>query len=268
MPLNAARRILRQTVALTALLVGTTAQAQFSIDRRELVLHPDSVAQRSAVIIVRNDGRSKTAAVLLVQDWDRSADGAHTFYAPGTQPGSCASVLSISPLEFTLAPGETRAVQIGVEGVVNSSCSSLVLVETEERVRDESGGLVVAIVRTGVNVYAEPWDSRAMGEVSDVELEIAEASHNGAVAGTPLLAAVTFRNTGEGHLRGEGHIEIRRGDDTVLATLPLPELQTLPGGAMTARVALPALKGVYRLRAVVNYGGSRSAAAEREAAFP
>ncbi len=269
MPLSTPHRVLRLTVALAALLIGTTAQAQISLDRRELVLRPDSVAQRSGVMIVRNTGRSTTEAIIRVQDWDRGADGTHRFYDAGTQPGSCASVLLIAPLAFTLAPGESRAVQIGVDGVVNSACWSLVLVETVERVRDETGQLVLALVRMGLKVYAEPSDSRALGEVSEVELETSEAAHSGAVAGGSLVAAVTFRNTGERHLRGEGRIEVRDADDRVLTTLPLPDLQTLPGAAMTARVALPAsLTGTYRLRAVVNYGGSRVAAAEREAAIP
>ena len=269
MPLSAPHRLRRQTVALAALLVGTTAQAQISLDRRELVLRPDSAAQRSGVVIVRNTGRSQTEAVMRVADWDRGADGGHRFYDAGTQPGSCASVLAIAPLEFTLAPGENRAVRIGVDGVVNSACWSLVMVETVERVRDESGRFVLAAVRTGVKVYAEPSDSRALGEVSDVEVETSEAAHSDAATGTSLLAAVTFRNTGERHLRGEGHVEILRDDDSVLTTIALPDLQTLPGAAMTARVALPAtLKGTYRLRAVVNYGGSSVAAAEREAAIP
>ena len=269
MPLSTPHHTIRLTITLAALLVGTAAQAQISIDRRELVLRPDSVSQRSGVMIVRNTGPSTTEAVIRIEDWDRAADGAHRFYDAGTQPGSCASVLSIAPLEFTLAPGESRAVRIGVDGTVNSACWSLVLVETEERVRDETGRFVLSAVRTGMKVYAEPSDSRALGEVSDVELETSEAAHSGAVTGGSLLAAVTFRNTGERHLRGEGRVEIRRDNDSVLTTLPLPDLQTLPGAAMTARVVLPSsLKGTYRLRAVVNYGGSSVAAAEREAAIP
>lgn len=268
------QRILRQTAGLAAMMLGTTAQAQISIDRSELLLRPDSAAHRSGVMIVRNTGRSATEAVLRVEDWDRGPDGAHRFYEAGTRPGSCASVLSVSPSAFTLAPGESRAVHIGVDGSVNSACWSLVLVETEERVRDETGRFVMAAVRTGMKVYAEPSDSRALGEVSAVELEFSEAAHNdtqssATMTGGSVLAAVTFRNTGERHLRGEGRVEVRGVDDRVLTTLPLPDLQTLSGGTMTARVALPeTLKGTFRLRAVVNYGGSSLAAAEREVAIP
>ena len=304
MPCTIPYRIRRQTVALTALFIGTTAHAQISIDRQELVLRPDSVAQRSGVLMVRNTGRSTTTAVIRVEDWDRGVDGAHRFFDAGTQPGSCASVLSITPLEFTLAPNEGRAVQIGVDGVVNSACWSLVLVETEERVRDETGRFVLSAVRTGMKVYAEPSDSRALGEVSEVELEMSEAAHTGvvrdgsardtsardtsardtsvrdtsvrdtsvrdsSVRNASAVAAVTFRNLGERHLRGAGWVEIRRHDDRVLTTVALPELQTLPGAMVTARVALPAsLKGTFRLRAVVEYGGTNVAAAEREATIP
>lgn len=265
--------MLQQTVLLSAFLVAMTVQAQVTIDRRDLVLRPDSAAQRSGVMLVRNTGQSKTEVVIRIEDWDRAADGSHRFYDAGTQPGSCAGVLAVWPLELTLAPGESGAVHVAVDGAVNSVCWSLVLVESEERLRDETGRSVLSTVRTGMKVYAEPSDSRALGEVSEVQLESSEAAHNGAseraTAGASLLAAVTFRNTGERHLRGEGLIEIRRADDSVVTTLPLPDLQTLPGAAMTARVALPSsLKGTYRLRAVVNYGGSRLAASERETAIP
>jgi hypothetical protein len=127
----------------------------------------------------------------------------------------------------------------------------------------------MAAVRTGMKLYAEPSDSRALGEVTEVELETSEAAHNGAPSGGAVLAAVTFRNTGERHLRGAGHVEVRATDDRIVATLPLPDVQTLSGAEMTTRVALPAsLKGTFRLRAVVHYGGSRVAAAEREVAIP
>jgi P pilus assembly chaperone PapD len=269
MPNSAPHRIVRLTVALAALFVVTTVQAQVSLDRRELVLRPDSVTRRSGTFVVRNTGHSRIDAVMRIADWDRGADGAHRFYDAGTQPGSCASVLTIAPLDFSLAPGESRAVAVGIEGTVNSACWSLVMVETVERVQDETGRFVLAAVRTAVKVYAELSDSRALGEVSDVELETSEAAHSGAATGGSMLAAVTFRNTGERHLRGEGRVEIRRDDDSMIATLPLPELQTLPGAAVTARVALPAtLKGTYRVRAIVNYGGASVAAAEREASFP
>ena len=264
MPSTAPHRLLYRAT-LATLFAATTAPAQVSIDRRELVLRPDSAPQRSGVMIVRNTGRTHTDAVIRTEDWDRAADGAHRFYEAGSQPGSCATVLTIAPLEFTLAPGESRAVTVGVDGTVNSACWSLVLVETEERVRDESGRMVLATVRTGMKVYAEPSDSRALGEVSSVEVETSEAAHSG----SPILAAVTFRNTGERHLRGMGQVEIRAADDSVVSTIALPELQALPGAVVVARVALPAtLKGTVKLRAVVSYGGRNDAAAEREAAIP
>lgn len=245
---------------LSALLLSTAAHAQIALDRTELVLRPDSVVRRSGVVMVRNTGRAKATAVIRIEDWDRGADGAHRFYEAGTQPGSCATVLSVAPLEFTLNPGESLPLQVGVDGEVNSACWSLVLVESEERVPDETGKMVLATVRTGLKVYAEPTGLRATGEVSEVEVETSEAAHNGS-----RLAAVTFRNTGEKHLKGEGRLEIRDADERVLTTLPLPLLQTLPGAAMTARVALPAtLKGEVRLRAVVEYGGASVASSEKQ----
>lgn len=259
------RRARHVALAVAALVAGSAVQAQVTLDRPELVLRPDSMARRSGVMVVHNTGRTTTTATILLEDWDRGADGTHRFFEAGTQPGSCASVLTVSPAEFTLAPGERREVQVGLSGEVNSACWSLVLVETEELVRDADGRQVLAAVRTGMKVYAEPTATRALGEVSDIEIEMSDAAHNGALR----QAAVTFRNTGERHLRGEGRVEVVGAGDRVLATLPLPVLQALPGAAMTARVPLPAtITGAVRLRALVDYGGRSVAAAEREAALP
>jgi len=260
MSLPSVPQITRHLLVISMLLLAGVAQGQIAVNRSELILRPDSVEARSGAIIVRNDGGRRADAVIRVEDWDRSVDGTHRFYEAGTQPGSCASVLLVSPLEFSLAPGESRAVQVGLDGAVRSSCWSLVLVESEERVRDASGKMVLAAVRTGVKVYAVPAGLRAVGEVSEVEVESSDAAHS-----SSSLAAVTFRNTGERHLRAHGHLEIRRTDETVVATLPLPLLQTLPGAAMTARVALPSMpKGTYLLRAVIDYGGPTTAAAQRQ----
>ncbi len=248
---------------LVALLLGGRSEAQIAVDRTELVLRPDSATLRSGVVIVRNTGRSRAGAVIRVEDWDRGADGAHRFYEAGTQPGSCATVLTVSPLEFSLAPGESRAVQVGLDGAVHSACWSLVLVESEERVRDDAGALVLARVRTGLKVFAEPSGLRAAGEVSEVDVEQTEAAYSASAASGTSRATVTFRNTGERHLKAQGRLEIRRTDDSVVTTLALPLLQTLPGATMTARVTLPVMpKGTYLLRAVVEYGGT-TAAAER-----
>ncbi len=264
MSLTALHRTRCRLIVLVALCAGTAAEGQIAVDRSEMVLRPDSATQRSGVVMVRNTGRARVGAVIRIEDWDRGADGAHRFYEPGTQPGSCATVLTVTPTEFTLAPDESRAVEVGLDGAVRSACWSVVLIESEERVRDESGTMVLATVRTGMKVFAEPSDSRAAGEISEVEVEHSEAAHSAS-----SLAAVTFRNTGDRHLKGAGHLEIRGTDERVLATVPLPMLQALPGAAVTARVPLPAsLRGPVRLRAVVEYGGASVATSESHTIIP
>jgi P pilus assembly chaperone PapD len=256
-------RVARPLLVLVALLLAGRAEAQIALDRTELVLRPDSAAQRSGRVVVRNTGRSRATAAIRIEDWDRGADGSHRFYEAGTQPGSCATVLTVSSLAFSLAPGESRALEVGLDGAVHSACWSLVLVESEERVRDAEGRMVLATVRTGLKVFAEPTGLRSAGEVSDLEVEQSASAHSVSALPAASQAAVTFRNTGERHLKAQGRLEIRRADDSVVTTLPLPLLQALPGATMTARVTLPAMPtGTYRLRAVVDYG-TATAAAER-----
>ncbi len=253
--------------ALIALLGSGAAQAQFAIDRTEMFLRSDVAESRGGILLVRNEGTERAQAVIRIEDWDRAADGSNRFFPAGTQAGSCANALKVFPLTVSLAPGESQAVRVDLDSTLTaqqrSECWSIVLVEAQQPVRQTSGRTLLYTLRTGVKVYASPGGLRLDGEVSDVVVR-ARSTRAGAEQAT-----VTFRNSGERHLLGQGRIEIRRDDNSVLATVPLPAIYALPGAVMQVSAVLPlAPKGKYTLLAIVDFGGPELAAAQLDHEVP
>jgi P pilus assembly chaperone PapD len=265
-----AARILR-VASVAALVWPTAAHAQFAVDKLELFLRPGARDARSGVLMVRNEGTERSQALVRVEDWDRAADGTNRFFAPGSQPGSCAAALRVFPATISLAPGEAQAIRVDLDsarsGSMQSECWSIVIVQAQQPVKQPGGRTLVYTLRTGMKVYVAPTGLRTEGEVTDVRV-VAARGIRGASA-TPPEAQVTFRNTGQLHVSATGRIEIRREDNSLVAVTPLPAMHALPGAETVAKVRLPACPpGRYTILAIVDYGGAELAAAQLEHDVP
>ena len=261
------RRMLR-ACALLAALTPASAGAQIAVDKLELFLKPGTTETRSGVLLVRNEGTERAQALVKLEDWDRAADGTNRFFAAGTQPGSCAEALQVFPATLSLAPGESQAVRVALDSTsaagMRAECWSVVVVQAQQPVKQAGGRTLVYTVRTGMKVYAMPDGLQAEGEVTDVRVAPASSAKD-----APHQALVTFRNTGALHLAAQGRIEIRREDNSLVASVPLPPMHVLPGAESVATVKLPACApGRYMLLAIVDYGGAELAAAQLEHEVP
>lgn len=270
MPYAVARRALRGlALALLVLAAGApAAHAQFAIDKTELTLVPGDSASRTALLLVRNEGTERAQANLKIEDWDRAEDGTNRFYTAGTYPNSCAKGLTVFPLSVTLGPGESQYVRITYDPVAAGrtmgaprECWSVVLVEHILPRPDASGRTLYYTLRTGAKVYVEPPGLTRDGQVSDVAIRAAGSGGR--------EAEVVFQNTGTRHLVAKGHLEFRRPDNTVAASVKLPEAYALPGATARTKTVLPPIaRGRYVVLAVLDYGGSELAAAQLEYEVP
>ena len=67
----------------------------------------------------------------------------------------------------------------------------------------------------------------------------------------------------------KGEIQIRRGDNTIAASIPVPALYALPGANALTKVPLPTLaSGRYVVLAILDYGGDELAAGQIEYEVP
>lgn len=253
-------------VVAAALVTPTRAQAQFAIDKTEMLLAPGDSTRRTGVVTVRNDGSERAQATISIEDWDRSEDGGNRFFAAGTMQQSCAKALKVFPLALNLGPGESQVVRVTMDSsamTANSECWSVVLVETTVPEVNTTGRTLLYRLRTGVKVYALPRGLTIDGQVADVAVRSSGAADStGAVKDT---VEVAFQNTGTKHVIARGKIEIRRPDNSTVVVVELPLAYALPGATMRVKAAVPSLGvGRYVLLAVMDYGGAEIAAAQLE----
>jgi P pilus assembly chaperone PapD len=99
-------------IALLALTAGI-ARSQLAVGRVELVMQLADPS-REATIGVRNESDRPVQAIVRLEDWDRSADGANRWYAFGTHQGSgsCAPALDIFPQSLRLEPGAEQSLRV------------------------------------------------------------------------------------------------------------------------------------------------------------
>ncbi|GLC27060.1 fimbrial biogenesis chaperone [Roseisolibacter agri] len=259
LPFPSARRLL----ALAGLALGASrpAAAQLGVDRSEILMRPAIAAERVGVITVRNVSDRPVQAVVKTEDWDRADDGANRWLPVGSVKGSCGSALTVFPLSVNLDAGASQSIRLVAHdslATLPRECWSAVVLET---VQPPGKNGVSYVIRTAVKVYVEPAGLRAAGEVT--------AMHVRAGAADADSLEVWFRNSGERHYVARGTVEFRRADNSVAATVELPDYYVLPGARQRALVAMPKLPaGDYLVLSMVDYGGDEIAAMQLEHTVP
>lgn len=250
-------RTLAAGLALTA-AAARPAHAQLGVDRSEISIQPSVPAERVGLITVRNTSDRPVQAVVRTEDWDRSPEGANRWFPAGTVKGSCGDALTVFPLSVSLAPGASQSIRLVLDSAVapkmTRECWGAVVLETVQP--PAAGRGMSYVIRTAVKVYVEPAGLAKAGEVTDMRVLHAPAGDS---------LEVWFRNSGQRHYVAKGSVEIRRTDNSVAATLPLPEYYILPGARQRAVVAMPALTpGRYVAIGMVDFGGDEIAAMQME----
>jgi hypothetical protein len=198
-----------------------------------------------------------------VEDWWRSEDGEQSFYAaPGTLHRSCARWAKLNPVEATVKPGETLVIRITLtlpsELAAAGYWCALTVDEIPNPMAVQSGVALrfAASVATGIFVNVGRIERAA--RILDLNVE-------------GDIARVRIRNEGNGPLGVDGRLEFfLPGESSPTATVVVPRgtILTEPSvnGTLIARLpsALVLPSGRYRVRAILDFGGSHNLGAERE----
>ncbi len=240
--------------AACALPVG----AQLAVDRSELHIQPGAAEGRVGVLTVTNTGPRAVQAVVKIEDWDRSETGSNRWHRVGTVPQSCSALMTVFPLALSLDPGASQSVRLifaDSAAAMSRECWSAVMVESVQAPTQQGG--VSYVIRSAVKVYAAPAGLAASGEVTAMRV-VPDAGHADSLE-------VWFHNDGARHYIATGTVEFRRADNSVAASLTLPEYYILPGAQQRARVAMPDLPpGEYVVLSMVDFGGAELAAMQIE----
>lgn len=220
------------------------------------------VASATQTFHAANAGATPGQATISVQDWDRSEAGNNRYYPLGTLPASCGSHVKVFPSILQLEPRSTQTVRVTIDSAttIQTNCYAILFVETPPPPRGPNGAALVYSVRYGVKVYVER-DLPLAAEVEDVRVAMRDTVMNRDSALKQLV--VTFRNTGSRQTQTHGSVEVRRPDNSLVTTIPIPEFPTLPGATRRLGVPLPVLPpGKYVLLALLDYDGAEIAAGQ------
>ena len=208
----------------------------------------------SLTFLVRNDAERAQTIKLYLGDWDRDLDGTNRFYPPGTIERSLAGWLSLPFTQLTLGPEEAAEVKAELsvppsdEATLAGTYWGIIFVQGEPRPLEQAGTTVMAIERFGVKVYATIAGTEVSeGRVAKLEVTPGEEGYQ---------VEVYYENTGNVHQRVAGTLEVIDRTGAVVQELELGEFPILPGAVRRVAANLPLLaRGIYQLRAVMDYGG-------------
>ena len=205
----------------------------------------------STPVTIKNVGTEKAVVVVTPLDWHSSLDGTVRTERPGAEgDASLASLLRISGAEATLAPGETRRLELSL--ALPASFSAMP--------RDYRGGYLVRAVpasanRTtafgvGANILVYETVGGAQRHVKMTDLKVVQDGPHGARMEARLL------NDGRTFVHPQMHVMIAQGPRIVVsrddATTAI--LAGEPRHIDRALGDLPA--GTYQLQLTVDYGGA------------
>lgn len=236
--------------------------AQLSVDRVEIFLEPRAAGQGVASFAVSNEGDRVIEATVYLQDWERKDDGEHRFAPSDSLPHSCGRFLRVFPLSLRLPPGASQSVRVALDGAdtLSAACWSVVFVESAPAT-PPGGRQITYVTRLGVKIYVLAPGLSREGEVEELLVRPKAPGVREFV--------VAFRNTGGLPLWPHGSVEIRRLDNSVAATVEVPEFPVLPGALRRVVADVPKLAaGRYVALALIDFGGAEIAAGQLELEVP
>ena len=224
------------------------------ISQIEFDLYVDQGETYTFSFLVRNDSERSQTVTIYLGDWDRDVDGTNRFYPVGTIERTLSPWLLVEPARLNLPPGEaqeitaTLAVPSREEASLDGTYWGIIFVQGEPRPVEQGGTTVMAIERFGVKVYATIAGTEApSGVVRAVE---ATPSDEG------VEVRVVYENTGNVKQRVQGSLEVIDRTGTLISEVPIDAFPILPGAQRVVVLTLAPLdRGIYQLRAVLDYGG-------------
>jgi hypothetical protein len=205
----------------------------------------------------------KTRFKAYMQDWWRSEDGLQSFYdEPGTLTRSCGKWVTLNPVEVDVLPGATMitrlTMSVSSEAEPGGYWCVLTIDELPDPLVSAEGVGIRFLSSVSIGVFVYVGEQQRIAEITAVDV----------VNGT---ASVKLRNDGNTPLAIDGRFEfIKPGatEPTAVVTLARNTLLTQPirTGLFSAQLpdatVLPS--GVYRVRAIIDYGVDHYIGTERE----
>lgn len=236
-------------LAIVALAVAVPAAAQFSVYPAVMELEAET-SPATQTVTVENQGDEAIEVRVYLSDYDRTADGGHTYVAFGEHANTCGGRLEAFPDQLAVEPGERGEIRLRLDAGPGT-CWAIAFVE--KRTLTASG--ITVAQRIGVKVLAEVAGGVREGQVASFAMDTT----------AERAALLTFENESVGWLDVEGEIEVRDMAGEIVEVVEVDGFQVLPGRVRDVRVPLDGLAlepGRYILVAILDFGGDYLAGAQ------
>ena len=211
------------------------------------------------MISVTNDGTAPTRLRVSIEDWALTRDGNPMFMKAENSRYSCAEWIRINPVDFRLAPGQTREVRYTIavpQGVEDGGYRAAIIFET---VPDVTPGEKVKRVflrgRIVTILYELVGKPTPEGHSKGLRVELKKE-------GVDLIVAL--QNTGKVHYRTKGSITVKDSDGKKAFEVDMPDVPVLPESEREVKVSYDKTipKGKYTATAVMDIGKKELIGAE------
>ncbi len=252
-------RILLSAIALFLEVSLVSAQTGISIGPPRVYFTIGPGQSQTEKVLVNNPSTDYALELgVSFEDWEYSATGDNIMYDAGTLPSSCASWVNVPEAFFSLAPGESKEIDVQMtvpSGYRNDTVPvhTCMLYVTQLNPRDgvdQNGANIKIAVRTGIKLY-----QRLPGSYRP-EIEITNFRYHQESKAPELI--LSYANTGDVWADGTISLEIIDQSTGAKTVLPNAEFYSMPGNRRDQYLALPEslAPSRYIATAILNYGNT------------
>jgi hypothetical protein len=217
-------------------------------------------ASENQTITITNNSAELQAFEINLGDWTRTETGSHQYFAPNTQPYSCASWVRLNKNFIELKPGEMEEIVVTLQAPENPEALekmkwAMVFIQGATLKKPEANGpqevktFINEIVRVGVHLYQTPFNLSKQA-IKAVSLNPSKDEKN--------TFDFMIENDGNVMTMVKAHVEltnITTGEELVAPNADFP---LFPYGKRIIKLDLPKdiKPGKYSLLAIADYGDS------------
>ncbi|MDW8329151.1 MAG: hypothetical protein RML48_04115 [Candidatus Bipolaricaulota bacterium] len=214
---------------------------------------------------VLNNSQQPRKFTVEIKDYDRNLDGGLVLLPPATHPRSLAKFLSVTPTEFTLAPGQKQTISFTVQipSTERGPNWSAIVVTSLYSAPSPQGGEADQQPQPPIGVQigtaeqfvtkirrTDPTNAVNRGRILSVRALLPERDR-------PLRIVTEYENTGTTFQQLKVELRVINTKGEVVRQRQLSDVVLLPGGKQRIEIPVtPALSpGTYLALVIIDFGG-------------
>lgn len=258
-------RLLRYSALIAILVLSLTISlnAQIGVSALSVDLNLPPGGSFAGAYEVINNSQQPRKFTVEIKDYDRNLEGGLVLLAPGTHPRSLAKFLSVTPIEFTLAPAQKRTITFAVQipntergpnwaAIVVTSLFGSPAPQGPQTDQQPPIGVQIGTAEQFVTKIrrTDPTNAVNRGRILGMRALLPERDK-------PLRVVTEYENSGTTFQQLKVELRIVSAKGEVVRQRQLSDVVLLPGGKQRIEIPVtPALApGAYLALVIIDFGG-------------